>query len=432
MRSFTFWSAIALALCLSACGGSDATTVELRVDSAGDAPAPRFLTLGWLDEKGFLFRDRRIPDDGFLGQASPLAKIRIDVTGTGMRRAVVRGWVDEDVVSEGTATMMVAHGGINPASLILNAGQLPDRDMDGAPDEIDGCPDDGQETGPCPGADGGAPPDGPPDVAPPPPDGPPADGGVDAPPPSDGGVDGPPDGPPPPPPDAPPGVDAGRDLPAGEVPLDVPVMQPTAFPCGTILFVTSSVNTANDRLLVARLTGLGCTVNQQSDGTLAASQANGKTLAVVSDTTDAALVKNVLRGVAVPLLILKPELLDDNSFTAGVDGTDWARSSTEALVQIGDPPHPAAGGLTGVVSINTMPFAVGWGKPEPTGTAVAFLVGNPSRAVLLAYERDTQMSGGFRAPARRAAYLIHLDGPPKLNGNGWVLFDATVRWLTGH
>jgi hypothetical protein len=328
--------------------------------------------------------------------------------------------------------MMVAHVGVNQLPLILNAGELPDRDMDGAPDEIDGCPDDKTETGPCPGPDGGPAPDGPPegDAEPPRPDGPQPDGGVDAP--RDGGVDLPPDGAPPPPPDAPPSVDMGRDLPEGEVPLDVPVMPPTAFPCGSVLFVTSSVGTANDKLLVTRLTGLGCTVNQQSDGTLAASQATGKALAVVSDTTDATIVKAQLRAVAVPLLILKPDLLDDNSFTGGVDGTDWARSSTEALVQIGDPPHPAAGGLTGVVSINSAPFAVGWGKPDLAGSAVAFIVGNPARAVLLAYERDTAMAGGFRAPARRAAYLIHADGPPKLNGNGWVLFDATVRWLTGH
>jgi hypothetical protein len=436
VRCFSAFAAIGLALATGACGGSGATIIELRVDNAADAPAPHHLVLDWLDGERFLFRDRRVPADGALGTATPLAKIRIELTGRrqGIRRAVVRGMdSDEMIVSEGTASMDLGGSGQIGALLILSAGRRPDRDRDAVPDEIDGCPDDASTSGPCPVADGGVDDGSPNDGVDEPTGGggdqrPPAEAGLDAP--REGGVDRPDDTP-----DAPPrdmGMDLPRDMGGGDVGLNVPVNDPVPFNCGIALLVSSSVNSAVDKLLLARLTGLGCMPAQTSDGTLDPTDANGKSVVVISDNVDGSLVKGILKSVAVPLMIMRPDVFDDHGMTGPTDGTDWARTATEALMDIADPTHPLAAGLGGTVSFHTQPWPVGWGKPELTAARVGSIVGNPNRWILFGYDAGVMMTGGFRAPARRVGYPIHADGQPKLNGNGWALFDAAIHWLTGN
>jgi hypothetical protein len=305
---------------------------------------------------------------------------------------------------------------------------LPDSDGDGVPDEIDGCPMDPGTSGPCP-VDGGALDDGgePRDAG--------SDAGADAAPGLDTGEDGPRDA----------GIDqadrpdaaaveAGPEAPrdtGGEVPLDVPIPEPTPFDCGPALLVTASMDFALDKPLVARLMKLGCAVSQITDGTLTPAAAAGKSVVVVSDTVNGSLVKAQLRPVTVPVLLMRPDILDDNSLTGPTDGTDWARNSTEALMSIASPGHPLAAGFSGTISFFSQAWPTGWGKPEATAVVVGTIVGNPGRALLFGYEAGVAMTGGFRAPARRLAYPVHADGVARLNGNGWVLFDAAIRWATG-
>jgi hypothetical protein len=436
VRRFTRKPALAVALplvalSLAACGSSDGTVLELRVDNAPGTPDPQYLMLDWLDGSSPIMTGQRVPSKGILGTGSPLARIRIEITsrGDGIRRAVVRGFVGEEIVSEGTMRRELPDAAHIDATVLLEMGRRPDRDRDNVPDAIDGCPDDPALTGPCPAIDA-APPEGgisPEDGGPPPEDrpAPPVEAGVDGV--RDAGPDRPEDRP-----DAPP-VDAGPEAPrdaGGDV--DIPVNAPVPFPCGAALLVTSSVGTPLDRPIVTRLTQLGCTVAQISDGTLAAGDATGKTVVVVSDTVDGSLVRTKLRMVTAGLLIMRPDVQDDNGMTGPGDGTDWARNSTEALMIINDPAHPLAAGLSGTIPFVTQAWPIGWGRCEPTAAKVGTIVGNPARCLIYGYETGTPMTGGFAAPGRRVGFPIHADGVAKLNGNGWALFDAAVRWGSGH
>jgi hypothetical protein len=423
-----------VALSLAACGSSDGTVLELRVDNAPGAQDPQYLMLDWLDGTGSIMTGRRVPGGtGMLGNGTPLARIRIEITsrGDGVRKAVVRGFIGEEIVSEGTTQLVLPDAARINASVTLQMGRRSDRDRDNVPDEIDGCPDDPAFSGPCPGVDASPPDGGPPDDgAVPPDDGPvppppPREAGAE--PPGDGGVDRPDNRPDAPAPEV--GPEAPRDV-GGDV--DIPVNMPVPFPCGTALLVTSSVGTALDRPLVARLTQLGCNPAQISDGMLAATDATGKSVVVVSDTVDGSLVRIKLKTVATPVLVMRPDIQDDNAMTGPGDGTDWARNSTEALMTISDPTHPLAAGLSGTVAFTTQPWPIGWGRCEATAAKVGTFVGNPTRCLLYGYETGTPMTGGFAAPARRVGFPVHADGVAKLNGNGWALFDAAIRWATGH
>jgi hypothetical protein len=431
VRCSRVFAAIGLVLCAESCGGSGATIVELRVENGADVTSPQFLFLDWLDGERFLFRDRRVPEQGTLGDATPVATIRIELTGKrdGVRRAIVRGVRDGDIVSEGTTTMELGGSGPLSYSVVLSMGRRPDHDQDGVPDEIDGCPNDATASGPCPAPDGGAPDDGGVDAVGE--DGGadavgedhPLDGGLDRP--GDGGVDRPEDRPP----DAPP--DVGRDMGNPDVNLNVPVSDPVPFNCGTALLVSSSVNSPIDKPLRDRLLGLGCALVQTSDGTLDMGDASGKSVVVVSDNTDGSLVKANLKTVTAGVMFMRVDVLDDNALTGPTDGTDWARTSNETLLEIADPAHPLAAGLSGVVSFSMGAQQVGWGKPLPTAARVGSIVGNPNRWILFGYDTGAAMVGGFVAPGRRVGYPIHADGNAKLNGNGWALFDAAIRWLAG-
>src|SRR5437868_6093230 len=106
---------------------------------------------------------------------------------------------------------------------------------------------------------------------------------------------------------------------------------------------------------------------------------------------------------------MRPDILDDNNLTGPTDGTDWARSSTEALMAIGDATHPLAAGLSGTVSFYTQAWPTGWGRCEPTAVRVGTIVGNSARCLFFAYETGAVMTGGFAAPARRLAFPVHND-----------------------
>jgi hypothetical protein len=425
---------VALALCLSlaGCGKTGDTGFKLEVLNGPTAPDPHHLVLDWLDGEGFLFRERRVPEDGALAlRGTSVAVIRIEVPTrkTGARRAIVRGIADEVVVSEGTLTAEVAAGTWQAVSLTLLPGRRPDQDLDGVPDEIDGCPGDPAVNSACPLPDAGQPPDGPPDdgmtvvadasddPSPRPEAGPTLDGSPERPAPPDG-----------------PGRDAAlpetRDA-STDVPLNVPVGPATMFNCGPVLLVSSSQMTANDKPLRDRLTALGCALSLASDGTFNAAMASGKDAVVVAHSVAPALITNKLRALPVPVLLMMPDIFAVTAMTDNTSGTDWAPSVTEAVVTVSPSGHPLAAGLSGTVSFSMVPWPVGWGRPLPAARPIATIPSSPERAILFAFDAGAAMAGTFTAPAKRVGYAIHQDGLTRLNGNGWAFFDAAIHWMTG-
>jgi hypothetical protein len=425
---------IGLLLLLAGCNRGEATGVEVRIDPAPGAPVPERLELDWLDGDGFVLQNRRIPDHGLLpAGASPLAVVRIAISGAPpdrVRRVAVRGFLGDQLVVEGAARGGYVPETWVPLPVTLGSGRLTDHDDDHVPDAIDDCPEDPTRSGgDCSGTDAGAPDGGASDG----PDLPEA--GADGP--SDLGVESQVEGSPDasadlaPPPDAPPGPEAGRDAGGGDARFDVPVAQPQRFDCGRALLVSASMNDTGDKPLVSRLGALGCALTVVSDGTFGAGDATGMAVVVVSDTVAQTNIKTTLRALAVPVVLMRADLFDDTGMTGATDGTDWSHDSNEGLMVMVGAGHPLAAGLGGTIAFHTRVRPVGWGRPAAGAINVGVTVSNAARSLLFGYERGAPMSGSAVAPARRVGYPIHVEGLPELNGNGWALFDAAVKWATG-
>lgn len=193
--------------------------VTLTIEAGALATRPAYLRLSWLDGRGYLFSDRRVPRTGWLPETDPLAEIHIDsdVRAPEERVAVVRAFARDDrLLGEAAAVVLVYPGARLEKTLSLTPGSLPDRDRDRIPDAVDRCPDDPAPGATCaPGPDGRGPLA--PDAAPAPAE---PDAGAERPAPADA--------PPPatdlatPSPDAPPRMEAGAP--------DRPALPPDAAP----------------------------------------------------------------------------------------------------------------------------------------------------------------------------------------------------------
>jgi hypothetical protein len=178
------------------------TGARIEVVNGDGVTTPRYLLFDWRNNDSVLVHDRRVPASGFLDPAArPLAVVRIaaDAVTDPQRHIVVRGMVDEEMVSQGEGSLQIQMGSWQTTTVVLmGAVQNPDA---GAP--ADG-PDAVGDAAPADAADDQAVADlAPSDVAP------------------EGAL------PPPPPLDAAP-VDLAPDLPGPDLPRDVTADLPAA------------------------------------------------------------------------------------------------------------------------------------------------------------------------------------------------------------
>jgi hypothetical protein len=99
-----------------------------------------------------------------------------------------------------------------------------------------------------------------------------------------------------------------------------------------------------------------------------------------------------------------------------------AFDETKILIKDGD--HPAAGGLTGVVSIMENGESINWGIPNENAQNIAVSEKILSRSALFVYEKDAIMPG-LKAPDKRVGMFLR---SASANEAGWKIFDATMRW----
>jgi hypothetical protein len=413
---------------LAGCGAETASRTGLQieiVDEREGAPAPSHLLVDWLDGSRVLKRDVRVPAAGVLApQGSRLAVVRMELAdgAEGPRRAIVRGLVDTSVVSEGTGAGTVAAGTWDTITVTLSAGRRPDRDGDGVPDSIDGCPDDPSSNTLCPEVpDAGGSPDG---------SGMPVDddaggGGPDA-----AGQDGGPEAAIPADPDA--GAHAAPDA-SLDGPRGGPLGLPERFACGRVLMVVGTTNHGGDRLMQVRLQLLGCEVQTVEGTALTPAMTTGHTLAIISETAVPSKVAAKLRLAEIGVITMQPQLLDDMSLNGSAQSTDWDYAPAAVAITILDPEHPLAGGHRGSLPIFSGPTMVGWSRPDaPVPLRIAALADRPARLLVVGFEKGSTLAFDVTARARRVAFPLSREAVVKLNREGWFLFDAVVRWTAGH
>jgi hypothetical protein len=188
-----------------------------------------------------------------------------------------------------------------------------------------------------------------------------------------------------------------------------------------------------DGALVRHLEGLGFAVEVVDEGELEAHHLEGKALLLISPSTSEVLAARIeqlsLASAEVPVICSRPQLYDELSMIPS--GQDGHFTSNATRLEIIDPRHPIAAGLSGPLQVTRAPGSLGWGQPGPGAIRVATFpdANKRDKAVIFAYERGAPMAGPVpRAPARRVGFFMHPDLAPYLTESGWALLDAAVRW----
>jgi hypothetical protein len=160
------------------------------------------------------------------------------------------------------------------------------------------------------------------------------------------------------------------------------------------------------------------------------SAAKGEDLVIISSVVSARdMVGTPFRDVPVPLLTWESDLFDSLRFTGQKKGEDFGEIAKEHYVNVVNAPSPLAGGVpAGKRWLYPRDDEMGWGKPGPGATIIATIAGEPTHAVVFAYEKGATMDYDFIAPARRVALFLGNRSFEKLSADGNAIFDAALNW----
>ncbi|MBC8121892.1 MAG: hypothetical protein H7Y22_08670 [Gemmatimonadaceae bacterium] len=197
-----------------------------------------------------------------------------------------------------------------------------------------------------------------------------------------------------------------------------------------VLLVSGSatLNTA-DSLVKQRLVLMGFSVSVKADDQATSADANGKALVIISASVDSDLVSTKFRSVPVPVLNWESNLFDDMGMTDSTVGSDYDINDNVKAVQIVNPDHAMAAGLSSSVTVYTDGGKMNWGTPGTNAITIATTTGDEARVVVFGYESGAAMQG-INAPARRVGLFLNITEANTLTEDGWALFEAAVRWAS--
>jgi hypothetical protein len=201
-----------------------------------------------------------------------------------------------------------------------------------------------------------------------------------------------------------------------------------------VFFVVGSTNLSIvDSAIKTRLETLGFTVTVKAAGnspksSIKTSDADGKSLVVISASVTPNNVGDKFRHIPIPVLVWKDALLDDMGMTGGACA-DYGVEANQTQLAIINPAHPMAANLSGTVAVTATAGELTWGKPNANAIKIATLVADPTRVVIFGYDAGVAMPG-LEAPLRRVGVYISATVGNNLTPDGGALFDAAVKWAT--
>ena len=194
-------------------------------------------------------------------------------------------------------------------------------------------------------------------------------------------------------------------------------------PARSALFVVGNGNqpASVDTFLARRLEALGFAVSLQEDSTVAASQASGKDLVLVSNTVYSPHVADKFKHVNVPVIVWEAFIFDDMGMSTSGSAIIGSSANLSGNFLVG--------GLTGQTKLYTSSQHVGYGYPTADAQILGRLIGY-NVASIFAYHRGDTMYG-LQAPAKRVALPFSLDSSAvssAFSPDAAALFDVLVVW----
>lgn len=147
-------------LAVAGCVDATPTSVLLRVEAEEGVTPPDVLAIWVFAAEGRVVSGEQFPlcdDPSTCKVELPDDVVLYPKQEEGMLRLLVQGQKAGAITGEGTTEVELERGKQKKATVVLQAGPLPDGDRDGVPDEIDNCPNlPNPDQGPC-SPDGGLP-----------------------------------------------------------------------------------------------------------------------------------------------------------------------------------------------------------------------------------------------------------------------------------
>ncbi|MFH1882720.1 MAG: LamG-like jellyroll fold domain-containing protein [Planctomycetota bacterium] len=215
----------------------------------------------------------------------------------------------------------------------------------------------------------------------------------------------------------------------------------TATRGANILFV-SSMTVVEEDALKAFMEGLGHTVtyiDDDEDEATTEAAVIAADLVFISESVSSGKIKNEITELEVPMIVGEPYAWDEMGLTEGGGGDDPAITTD---VEIVDPGHYLAAGLSGTVAVLTdITSALGassLGKgitgPEATVIATATLSDGVTYDVIFIYEKGAALpvapaDGSAQVAADiRIGFGFHANSFPVLSDNAYALLGAAVEY----
>jgi uncharacterized repeat protein (TIGR01451 family) len=196
-----------------------------------------------------------------------------------------------------------------------------------------------------------------------------------------------------------------------------------------LLVAGSTTLSASDASVKSRLEALNYVVTVKDSSTAIASDASGKALVVISSTVTPTAVGTKFRDVAVPVVTWESGLFYDMGMTTKTS-SNFGTASGQTQVKIINPSHQMAAGFPGLATVVNTSGIMTWGKPGANAESVATIASDATRKVIFGYQKGVVMPG-LTAPARRVGFFMYDTTATSFNNNGWLLFDAAIKWATG-
>lgn len=196
-----------------------------------------------------------------------------------------------------------------------------------------------------------------------------------------------------------------------------------------MLVHATSGASATDQLLANYLISQGYDPIMSPAAPSTGADATGKALVIISSSVGSGDVADKFRDVAVPVFNWEGALQDDFLFTTNEDTITRGVLGAQTQLEITDPTHPIAGGLSGVVTISEAGVEFSWGFPVTQAKQIAKTTDGTGHVVIYAYEKgDTLLDGTTKAAERR----VHVGGGDAtysgLNAAGKQLWHNAIDW----
>lgn len=193
---------------------------------------------------------------------------------------------------------------------------------------------------------------------------------------------------------------------------------------------------AGDLVIINHLENRGFLVTAIDDDASQTTDAEGKVLVVISSTVGSGSVNIKFTDVAIPIINWEEALFDDLKMTGDSGSAPDHHGSTggQTEIQILDPTHPLAAGLSGTQTVTSSPQTMSWGYLEITPTdavPVATVGGNPQQWAIWAYEKGDALYDTLPAPEKRVGFFFNGGSPTANTSEATRLFDAAVNWALG-